>query len=108
MSSFPVQTLGIESASRLNIVENLNTKLRIYSIIPLTTKSMTKVNRTFKMHYLSFIRIRTLPASSLALDSTTDLPYSLSLTIILSIVAWSRSNVARAEANPEVADSVSR
>ncbi|THU62518.1 hypothetical protein C4D60_Mb01t05980 [Musa balbisiana] len=61
-----------------------------------------------RMYYLSFIRINTLPASSLALDSTTLLAYSSSFMSILSTSASSRLNDESAEENPEIADFVSR
>lgn len=54
------------------------------------------------------MRIRTFPASSLALVSTTLLAYSLKSETILLEIVWSRSNSEREAENERAAFSVSR
>ncbi|KAI7981610.1 MLO-like protein 3 [Camellia lanceoleosa] len=59
-------------------------------------------------NYLSFIRNRTLPASSFAFDSIIPLAKSSKLLSILSLVCSSMSKVESAANNPKTVDSVSR
>lgn len=57
---------------------------------------------------LSFIRISTLPASSLAFASTTPLAISSKFVIIFCLVISSISNPESEVEKPDLADSVSR
>lgn len=75
-------------------------------MIKITTRRNNKFHR--KNCYLSFIRIRTFPASSLAFFSTTILAYSFKFCIILLNVSSSNSKPATAVENPDMAVSVSR